>query len=410
MIQESNSQFKKCHTNDYICDMISFDNTKIAFKSKSNRELAWARVMFSLIGAKQLVAGGKLILSASLKMGLPIGGVVKKTIYRQFCGGENIPACRVTAQKLVQYNIGSILNYSAEGKTTEKDFDFAVKEVLKTVKEAQENPNVSFCVFKMSGLGRVGLLEKASLNEALSKSEEDEFGRVKLRVDALCKSAYENGVKILIDAEESWIQTAIDEVATEMMRAYNKEQAIVYNTIQMYRKDRLAFLKNSVAQASETGFKVGVKLVRGAYMDKERERAHKMGYDSPIQETKKDTDNDFDAALRFCVENLGLVALCSGTHNEKSSYLLTELMQEYNVDKSDPLVYSSQLLGMSDQISFNLAAAGYNVAKFVPYGPVREVIPYLIRRLEENTSVAGQTGRELNLLVQETNRRKSGNK
>ena len=270
--------------------MISFDNTEIAFRSKTDRELSWARAMFSLIGAKHLVAEGKLILSASLKIGLPIAGIIKKTIYRQFCGGEDMVACRVTAQRLAQYNMGSILNYSAEGKTTEKDFDFAVKEVLETIKEAKENPNVSFCVFKMTGLGRVKTLEKASTGESLSKSEEDEFARIKMRVDELCRSAYDSNVRILIDAEESWIQDTIDGLTTEMMRRYNKNQAIVYNTIQMYRKDRLEFLKNGVDQASKEGFKVGVKLVRGAYMDKERARAQKMGYDSPIQESKMETD------------------------------------------------------------------------------------------------------------------------
>lgn len=385
--------------------MISFDNTEIAFKSKSNEELGRAFYLFKLMGNNKLVDLGKVFLLGALKVHLPIKWLVRQTIYRQFCGGVDISDCQKTVHRLSEYDIGSLLNYSAEGKKSELHFQRAAKEVEATIREANSNPDVPFCVFKLSGMARFKLLKALSQKATLSEKEKIEYNAVLGRVNGLCKLANEMDVRIMIDAEESWIQTAIDEIAENMMKTYNKEKPIVYNTVQMYRKDRLDYLEKAIDTAKTIGFFIGVKLVRGAYMEKERSRAKRKGYASPIQNSKEETDTDFDLALELCIKKNEVVSICAGTHNEKSSLYLVDLMNKYNIDKKDPSIYSSQLLGMSDQISFNLANHGYNVVKFVPYGPVKEVIPYLMRRAEENTSISGQMGRELRLIIEEKKRR-----
>lgn len=387
--------------------MISFDNTEIAFKYKSTKDLKRAYTMFKLVGKSWLVQFGKAMVPIAFKLRLPIDGIIKATIFKQFCGGETINDCDDTIKTLYENNVGTILDYSVEGKTEEEDFDATRDEILATIEKAKGNKGIPFSVFKVTGLSRHGLLEK--LNDEKAEPtviEKMEFARVINRINDICKHANACAVPIFIDAEESWIQDTLDRIAESMMAKYNKETCIVYNTFQMYRHDRLDHIKEGIAKAKREGYKYGGKVVRGAYMEKERDRAIEMDYISPIQPDKVSTDNDFNAAIKLMVEEIDHCAICCGTHNEDSSHMLVELMKEYNIAKDDKRIYFAQLLGMSDNISFNLAYHGYQVAKYVPYGPIKEVMPYLLRRADENTSVAGQTGRELNLISREWKRRK----
>ncbi|HEY6161040.1 MAG TPA: proline dehydrogenase family protein [Bacteroidia bacterium] len=386
--------------------MVSFDNTQVAFSGKNDRDLQRSYWLFKMIGSPMFVNIGKSLTTFALKLHLPIKGIIKATIFKQFVGGENISECAKTVEALGKYKVGTILDYSVEGKETEEDFNKGMKEIAATVERAKNDPNIPFCVFKVTGLARFALLEKVSLKKELTPDEKKEWENVRVRVNTICRAAHDVAKPIFIDAEESWIQQAIDDLANEMMALYNKEKAIVYNTFQLYRKDRLAYLKHSLEMAEKGNYFLGAKLVRGAYMEKERKRAAEMHYPSPIQDTKADTDRDYNAALEFCVAHVSRVAMCAGTHNEQSSSLLVKMMENKQINAGNDHIYFSQLLGMSDHISFNLSNAGYKVAKYVPYGPVRDVLPYLIRRAQENTSVKGQTGRELSLIIREKKRRK----
>ncbi len=387
--------------------MISFEDTKIAFSGKSDSDLNWSYRLFKLMAKAWMVKLGKVATNVAFAIRLPINGIIKKTIFKQFCGGESINDCQQKIEDLDQFNIGTILDYSVEGKTTIDDLEATKNEIIATIHKAKSLKAIPFSVFKVTGLSRFELLEKANNGvENLTQPEKEEFSQVIQRVDKICKTAFEQDVPIFIDAEDSWIQDAIDRITDAMMAKYNKEHVIVYNTLQMYRHDRLDFLRKSHELAKSQGYKLGVKLVRGAYMEKERDRAEDMGYPSPIQPDKAATDRDYDLALEYMVRHLNDIAICAGTHNEKSSAYLAQLLEENNISKTHKHIYFAQLLGMSDHISFNLSHEGYNVAKYVPYGPIREVMPYLIRRAEENTSVAGQTGRELSLIVKEKKRRK----
>lgn len=386
--------------------MISFDNTEIAFSGKSQADLNRSYWLFRMVSSPAIVNIGKSLTTFAIKAHLPIKGLIKATIFRQFCGGENIQECEATTARLGQFNIGTILDYSVEGKESEADFDACMRETIATIEKARNSKHIPFCVFKITGLARFALLEKASAGQQLSDAEKKESVKVHERVNAICKAAYDSGVPIFIDAEESWTQQAMDDLANEMMSLYNRQKSIVYNTYQLYRKDRLDYLKHSIELARQGNYLLGAKLVRGAYMEKERKRAAEMNYPSPIQDTKENTDKDYNAALELCLSHIDRVAICAGTHNEKSSMYLVELMKQKNIPASHPHIYFSQLLGMSDHISYNLANSKYNVAKYVPYGPVKEVLPYLIRRAQENTSVKGQTGRELSLIIKEKKRRR----
>jgi proline dehydrogenase len=386
--------------------MVSFDNTEIAFSGKSDKDLRRSFWLFRMIGSPLFVKIGKGLTTFALKIHFPIKGMIKATIFKQFVGGENIEECSRTVEQLGKYNIGTILDYSVEGKESEADFDHCREETIATIERAKNDPHIPFCVFKVTGLARFDLLQKVSTHEKLSAEEEKEYAKVQQRVDKICGIAHAHSKPIFLDAEESWIQQAIDDMADAMMAKYNKEKAIVYNTFQLYRKDRLPFLKTSLEKAQQQNYFLGAKLVRGAYMEKERTRAAKMNYPSPIQESKSDTDRDYNDALKFCVDHIDRISLCAGTHNEDSSLLLVKFLNEKNIPHNHLHIFFSQLLGMSDHISFNLSSDKYNVAKYVPYGPVREVLPYLIRRAQENTSVKGQTGRELNLIIKEKKRRK----
>ena len=381
--------------------MLSFENTEVAFSGKSNSELKWAHRLFKLIGNNTLITFGKVSTNIALGLRLPISGIIKKTIFKQFCGGETIEECKPVIHKLHDFGVGTILDYSLEAKADELELEKCCKELERGIELAKVNREIPFIVFKTSGVIQFELLEKFN---SLTDGYTAEYLAGIERVERLCKAAYDADTPILIDAEESWIQDAIDRICEQMMEKYNKEKAIVYNTIQLYRWDRLIFLKESFAKSQNEGYHIGAKLVRGAYMEKERKRAENRGYKSPIQPDKEATDKDYDLAVEFCVENK--IAVCVGTHNEESSLLMVKLIANKGLDKKDKTFYFAQLLGMSDHISFNLSNEGYNVAKYVPYGPVKEVIPYLIRRAEENTSVAGQTSRELALISSEMRRRK----
>ncbi|MFM7015822.1 MAG: proline dehydrogenase family protein [Bacteroidota bacterium] len=386
---------------------LSFDNLENAFASKSNQEIRQAYWLFKLIGYPRLVALGSAVTAKALDWNLPVKGLIKATIFKQFCGGENIEECSKAIAKLHQFGVGSILDYSVEGAKEESEFDHACEEIIATVMKAKGNPSIPFSVFKVTGLARFDLLEKVSAGISILEEEKSEYERIRARVKKICEAAFQAGVCIFIDAEESWIQQAIDDLATENMERYNQQKAIVYNTIQLYRHDRLKFIKTSHEKSKAGNYHLGLKLVRGAYMEKERARANTNGYASPIQPNKEATDKDYNAALEYCLSNISNMAICAGSHNEESNLFLTELMQKQGIAVNDSRIYFSQLLGMSDHISFNLAKAGYNVAKYVPYGPVNAVFPYLTRRAQENTSIAGQMGRELSLLVAEKKRRKS---
>lgn len=384
---------------------VEFENTAIAFESKSTPELKRAYWLFKMISAKWMVNTGKFFTKLGFALHLPIQGIIKATLFKQFVGGESIEDCEPTIQQLWKYHIGTILDYSVEGKEDEKSFEASLHEILRTFDKASGDERIPFCVFKVTGLARQELLEKVSKAAPLSQEESEEWANVKNRVETICQKAFTIGQPVFIDAEETWIQPAIDQLAWEMMLKYNQHQIIIYNTIQLYRHDRLEYLKNLNREAKQHGIKIGLKLVRGAYMEKERDRAATMHYPDPIQPDKSATDRDFDAALEYCIDNLEDIAFCAGSHNEASAQFLIHLMHSKNIPTNHSHVWFAQLLGMSDHISFNLAKAGYNVAKYVPYGPVKEVVPYLIRRAEENTSVKGQTGRELSLITRELKRR-----
>ena len=387
--------------------MKTFENTEIAFRSKNDADLNRAFWLFKIIGNPSVVKFGKWATNLALSINLPIDPIIKKTIFKQFCGGTTIQDCEQTIQQLSNYNIGTILDYSVEGKIKEEDFEKTTDEIIATIVRASKDTKIPYAVFKVTGIATFSLLEKAnSIENELTENEKKSFASIVSRVDRICKSGFDCGIPVFIDAEESWIQDTIDRLAQTMMAKYNKDKAIVFNTIQMYRHDRLDFLMKVIHDSKINGYHYGIKLVRGAYMEKERARALQMNYPSPIQPNKGSTDNDYNKALSVILENFNHLSLCAGTHNEESSLLLTELLEKFNVNKDDQRIYFAQLLGMSDHISYNLSSEGFNVAKYVPYGPIKEVLPYLLRRADENTSVAGQTSRELSLLSKEKERRK----
>lgn len=388
--------------------MISFNNTEIAFKHKSNRDLQRANFLFRVIASPTLVKVGKNVTNTSLAIGLPIKGIIRGTIFKQFCGGETIEECTSTIQVMWNSRVGTILDYSVEGKTSAEDFEATTNEIIATIAKAKGNDAIPFAVFKVTGIARFGLLETTNdENATLSAELQHEYDATIALIDRICKAGFEADVPVFIDAEETWIQDVIDRITHEMMLKYNKEKALIFNTLQIYRHDRFDFLQKSVEWAKANGIKYGVKLVRGAYMEKERQRALDNNYSSPIQKDKTSCDEDYNRCLDYLTTEIEHIALCAGTHNEASSLYLTELLAQKNITPNDQRIYFAQLLGMSDHISYNLAHAGFNVAKYVPYGPIKEVMPYLLRRADENTSVKGQTGRELNLILTEQNRRKA---
>jgi proline dehydrogenase len=386
---------------------LSFDNTEIAFKHKTNAELSRAYWLFKAININFLTKIGPPLVNLALKLRLPIIGLIKKTIFAHFCGGETITSAEGTVAQLAAGKVGTILDYSVEGEEEEAVFEETCKEIIRTIERAKGDTRIPLTVFKITGLARFALLEKVTAKEKLDKTLQAEYNKVCERVKRICSRGSELAVPVMIDAEETWIQGAIDALALEMMRLFNRKEVMVYTTYQLYRNDKLTDLKADTELAKKDKFKIGAKLVRGAYMEKERLRAQELGYPSPIHVDKEATDADYNAALDYALAHVAHIAFIAGTHNEHSCKLLTELLQKNNLDPQNKHVFFSQLLGMSDNLSFNLANAGFNVAKYVPYGPVKSVLPYLFRRADENTSIAGQMGRELGLIVKERTRRNS---
>ncbi|MEE2700528.1 MAG: proline dehydrogenase family protein [Bacteroidota bacterium] len=387
--------------------MVLFDDTKVTYADKSDKDLVRAYFLFRIISNPIVVKVLTSLLRLANHLQLPIKGILKATVYKQFCGGTSIAKSEVIIDKLWKSRIKTILNFSAEGKATEADFKCTEKEIIATIKKASNSEKIPFTVFKPTAITSFSLLEKLSKNQVLSRNEEVEKENFDNKIHEICKTAFELEVPIFIDAEESWIQTAIDEKVMEMMQKFNNKKAWIFNTIQLYRNDRLAYLKEVLSEARKNNYFIGLKLVRGAYHEQEIARAESLNYPCPVHRKKADTDKDFNLAQKFCVENIDKISFCSATHNEESSAYLTELIQENNLNKKDKRIIFSQLLGMSDHISYNLAKQGFSVSKYVPYGPVRDVIPYLIRRATENTSIAGQMNRELSNIIKERKRRKN---
>ena len=387
-------------------DSLSFENTEIAFRHSSNNALKRAYWLFKIINVNFLVKIGPPITNFAINIGLPVKGLIKATIFNHFCGGETIAECGNTIKNLANGGVGTILDYSIEGEDDEQVFDHTRDEIIRTIERASGDKAVPITVFKVTGVGRFSLLEKLDAAQELTADEQKEWEKVQQRVLDICDKAFKLSIPVMVDAEETWIQKTIDLLALCMMNRFNKEKAIVYNTYQMYRHDKLQSIKDDYQQAVDEGFILGAKIVRGAYMEKERRRAVELGYPSPIQPNKEAADEDYNAALVFCVDHIDRIAFVAGTHNEQSCQLLAELLSDKDIDPKNPHVYFSQLLGMSDNLSFNLANANYNVAKYVPYGPIKAVLPYLFRRAQENTAIAGQMSRELSLIVKETRRRR----
>lgn len=397
---------------------ISFEDTKTAFAYKTTKELKCAKFLFESMGKPWLVKLGLWLTPLALKLQLPVKGLIRKTIFSQFVGGETLQQTSAVAEKLGQFNVHVILDYGVEGKSGEENFDHATDEFIKVIRYAATQNNIPFMSVKLTGFSRFGLLEKIHSNsvyfdvirgivplETLDVDEKAEWERVVARLNKICAIAAESNIGVLIDAEESWIQEPVDAVTIQMMQKYNQGKAVVYNTAQLYRNDRLKFIKDSCEFAKQNNFILGMKLVRGAYMEKERERAEELNYPSPINRDKQATDHEYNEALEYCIDPANNMYIIIGSHNEYSNLLGTELMKKYHLPLNDACIHFSQLYGMSDNITFNLAKAGCNVSKYLPFGPIKDVIPYLMRRAQENSSVSGQTGRELLLINQELKRR-----
>ncbi len=387
-------------------ELLNFNDIEIAFRGKSNNDLREMHLLFKVMNSPTLVGLGKKLINFAFAIHFPVEWIVKRTIYKHFCGGVSILDSSKLIDKLDKRNVGTILDYAVEGEESEEMFDDTCKELLNVITFSHKNKKTPFSAFKLTGIGSFDLMAKVSNNETLSEAETDSYKRLLKRVDDICRLSYELDVPVLIDAEQSWIQPMLDSLVLDMMRKYNKERAIVQNTYQMYRHDRIEVIKQHHAIAKAEGFFLGLKIVRGAYMEAERERAKEMGYPSPIQPNKEATDRGFDDIIRYFVDNVDTISFMVATHNEKSSQLLASLIEEHGLPRNHPHIYFSQLYGMSDHLTYNLAESHYNVVKYVPYGKVKTMIPYLIRRAEENSSVSGQSSRELLLIEQELKRRK----
>lgn len=383
-----------------------FDNTEIAFRVKSDSELKRAHFLFKMIGSESLVKMGSNLALFSLRVKLPVKGIIRKTVFDHFCGGETEQEALPVVESLYKHGVYSVFDYAIEGKEEEEQFDATTKKIIELTELATKNKAMPFAVFKPTGIGRFKIWQKVSESIRLRPEEEEEWDRIRERYDLICSTAHRLGVTLLIDAEHSWMQDAADDLCEEMMVKYNTERPIVFGTLQCYRWDRLDYLKEQHKRAKEKGYKLGYKIVRGAYLEVENERAKEFSYKSPICATKEETDKMFNDVMRYMLDHIEDIHLYNGTHNEESSYLCTQIMAEKGLANDDKRVWFGQLYGMSDHISFNLAEQGYNTSKYLPFGPIEDVMPYLIRRAEENTSVAGQTGRELMLIERERARRK----
>ena len=385
---------------------LSFDDTSVAYSAKSDKALKKANMLFSVVNNPVFSEISTRLVKTALWFNLPVNGIIKKTVFSQFCGGETIEESQETIEELAKFNIGTILDYAVEGAETQESFESTKKEILKTIDRAAGNKDIPFSVFKPSGIASNYILEKVSSGAQLTPDEQQQWKASCDAVDEICSYAHKRDVRVLIDAEDSWMQKAIDDLVYDMMKKYNKEKALVFNTFQMYRKDMLNNLRNAFKKAVMHQHYFGAKLVRGAYMEKERERAEEKGYPDPIHPDKEATDADFNKALNFCIDNKQRISVVCGSHNEFSNRFLAMLMEKHSMNRNDDRAWFAQLYGMGDNISFQLAKEGYNVVKYVPYGPVKAVMPYLFRRAEENTSMQGQSSRELMMIRAEIERRK----
>ncbi len=386
--------------------LLDFHDTATAFADKSDSQLERKYRLFKLLNSPFCNSIGTGLTKLAFSIGLPIDGLVKATIFEQFCGGETIEECEGSVDTLGESNIGAILDYSVEGKSLEDEFDNVKDEIIRTIKRGKDDPNIPFSVFKVTGIAPLGTLERLSAKKKLDAKSQAKCERFHNRVKEICEYAYSVGQPIFIDAEDSWIQDAIDRLAVWMMETYNLEKPLIFNTLQMYRTDRLQYLKDARQQAKANGYILAVKLVRGAYMEKEREKAAELGYPSPIHATKAETDADYDAAIEYCLKHIDEIAFVAATHNEESTQLLAMKMQDLSIPNDHPNVFFSQLYGMGDNLSYVLAKNNYRVSKYLPYGPVADAVPYLIRRAEENSSAAGQVSRELEMIADELRRRR----
>ncbi len=386
--------------------VIDFNNTQKAFESLSDQRLRWIYRLYRLIDSPFLTRIGPKIIQVAIKLRLPVEGLIRRTLYDVFCGGVTLEETSNKIEQLNTFHVKTILDYAVEGEKNERGFDETMNQLLQSIEFSGSIEAIRFVAMKVTGIANFDLLAKKQHQKVLSPKEEISLERAQNRLDRICEAAVRHKTPVFIDAEESWIQTVIDTWAELMMMKYNKEKAYVYTTLQMYRKDRLEYLQYLITLAERKDFQLGVKIVRGAYLEKENQRAAELGYSSPMQLSKQDTDRDFNTAITTSLSSIGLLWICAGTHNEKSTRTLIEEMSLNNIVPSEPRVWFSQLLGMSDHLSYNLTDAGYNVAKYVPYGPVRAVIPYLMRRAQENTAIAGQSSREVELLREEVERRK----
>ena len=400
---------KKKNQNEELGSPISFKDTATAFQHKSDRELLLSYLIFGLTKSPFLVKFLSQAAKFTLAIGLPVKPFIKATVFKQFCGGEKKEEYSKIIARLGKADVGTILDYSVEGTKDEAGFEDTTEQLLQIVEQSKSDPNIPCTCMKMTAIGSFDLFKKITANEPLSKEDQHELNRVKIRLGKICNASYEADKPIYIDAEETWIQGAIDRFAEEMMAKYNQNRAIVFTTLQLYRWDRNDYFIQLIQQARSRDYKLGIKIVRGAYLEKERERARRLRYKSPINETKVKTDREYNKAVEIFIDNIDVVEICVGTHNEESCKQLIQSMAERKLPNNHPHIYFSQLYGMSDNISFNLANAGYNVSKYLPFGPVESTLPYLARRAEENTAIAGQMSKELEIIVQERRRRKSVN-
>lgn len=388
-----------------MIDTKIFNDTKHAFVLKSDEDLKRSLFLFTMMNVPYFVPVSTAATNLALKLRLPIEPLVRATIFKQFCGGESQDDCMPLVKKMRKENVYSVLDYSVEGKENEEEFDRAASDKIEIIKYAGSAEEIPFAVAKPTGLGRFEIWEKVTANDTLTDEEQKEWGRIKARFEKVCHAAYDNDTRLLIDAEESWMQDAADNFIEDMMRKFNKEKAIIFNTLQCYRWDRLSYVKAIHERAQKEGFKLGFKTVRGAYMEKENARAKRHCYPTPICEDKEATDVNFNAVMCYCIDNVDDISQFIGTHNEVSTYMALQLMNQKELYLSDDRIWFGQLYGMSDHISFNLGRVNANAIKLLPFGPIKDVIPYLIRRAQENSSVQGQTGRELALLREEKHRR-----
>ncbi len=386
--------------------MLNFDNTEQSFAYRTDGQLKQAHFLFTSMGNATLTKIGVVFTNWAFQIGLPIKGIIKKTLFAQFCGGETLQEASENAKKIFEYGVGVILDYGVEGKETETQFDETMQGFIEAIQFAKGKNHIPFISIKVTGFGRFSLLQKMDEGKQLTDEEQQEYQKIVARMHKICEAAKQSNTMILVDAEETWVQDPVDALALQMMQIYNTNKAIIFNTYQLYRHDRLSFLQENVKVAQQQNFILGAKLVRGAYMEKERKRATELNYPSPIQPSKEACDADYNKAVSFCLQNITQCNVFIGTHNEQSCLLAAQQMTQLQIPAIGHQVYFSQLYGMSDNISFNLAAEKYNVSKYLPYGPVEDVIPYLMRRAQENTSVKGQTGRELGLITKELKRRK----